>query len=382
MSAPVVGAYSSDEQLDRRLERTLAAAAGLVGSEPRDGDPIEILRDALVRIEAALALEAPDGAWRARVLAHGNELERLRSRYESRFESLENAERGLAVLRESTSPETILSSAAQVLCQHSRLQRAVLSLVKGGALVAEAVYFEGDAVGALKALQALQADPPRLAHPLIETELLRRRRATIVTDAQTHPRVHRPTARTLGWHTYVAVPLLLRGDLIGALHADGGDDPRPLDVLDGDVLWSFARGLAELYETASLRRSLRRQREQMREFIEWLTARSLELSDTSMELLPERPPPPEPPGSPDAVTGRPDVEDTRVFGELLTRRELHVLRLLADGHSNSAIAAQLVVTEATVKFHIVNILRKLHVSNRAGAVARYHRLVRNAGEPG
>jgi DNA-binding NarL/FixJ family response regulator len=60
-----------------------------------------------------------------------------------------------------------------------------------------------------------------------------------------------------------------------------------------------------------------------------------------------------------------------VFAGLLTRRELDVLRLLADGNTNKAIADALVLSGATVKFHVNSILRKLHVANRAEAVSRY-----------
>jgi LuxR family transcriptional regulator, regulator of acetate metabolism len=56
-----------------------------------------------------------------------------------------------------------------------------------------------------------------------------------------------------------------------------------------------------------------------------------------------------------------------------------VLRLVALGHTNGTIAAELVISQATVKFHLTNILRKLHVRNRAEAVSRYHRLVRGSG---
>ena len=51
----------------------------------------------------------------------------------------------------------------------------------------------------------------------------------------------------------------------------------------------------------------------------------------------------------------------------LTRRELEILRLAAEGRSNSEIAGSLWVTEQTVKFHLSNIYRKLGVSNRTGA---------------
>ncbi len=48
----------------------------------------------------------------------------------------------------------------------------------------------------------------------------------------------------------------------------------------------------------------------------------------------------------------------------LTDRELEVLRLVAKGYSNPQIAEQLVVTEATVRSHVSNILSKLHLANR------------------
>ena len=55
-----------------------------------------------------------------------------------------------------------------------------------------------------------------------------------------------------------------------------------------------------------------------------------------------------------------------VFGDL-TDRELEVLRLIAEGHSNAAIAEQLVLSEKTVKGHVSNILSKLHMDDRTQA---------------
>jgi DNA-binding CsgD family transcriptional regulator len=54
---------------------------------------------------------------------------------------------------------------------------------------------------------------------------------------------------------------------------------------------------------------------------------------------------------------------------LLTPRELQVLRLLATGETNRAIAAELVVSERTVDRHVSNILAKLGVPSRAAATA-------------
>jgi NarL family two-component system response regulator LiaR len=51
----------------------------------------------------------------------------------------------------------------------------------------------------------------------------------------------------------------------------------------------------------------------------------------------------------------------------LTDRELEVLRLVAKGFTNPQIAEQLIVTEATVRSHVSNILGKLHLANRVQA---------------
>ena len=53
--------------------------------------------------------------------------------------------------------------------------------------------------------------------------------------------------------------------------------------------------------------------------------------------------------------------------EPLTEREVGVLRLVAQGHSNREIAEQLVITEMTVRTHVSNILSKLHLASRTQA---------------
>jgi DNA-binding NarL/FixJ family response regulator len=52
----------------------------------------------------------------------------------------------------------------------------------------------------------------------------------------------------------------------------------------------------------------------------------------------------------------------------LSPRELDVLRLVASGHSNSEIATQLFIGEATVKTHLVHTFEKLGVNDRTRAV--------------
>ena len=49
-------------------------------------------------------------------------------------------------------------------------------------------------------------------------------------------------------------------------------------------------------------------------------------------------------------------------------RELEILRLIRDGSKNKEIAARLEISEATVNFHIKNVVRKLQANDRTHAV--------------
>jgi two-component system, NarL family, response regulator YdfI len=60
--------------------------------------------------------------------------------------------------------------------------------------------------------------------------------------------------------------------------------------------------------------------------------------------------------------------------EPLTRREREVLQMLASGVGNKEIAAQLAISEHTVKFHVTSILGKLGAATRTEAVAQAIRL--------
>lgn len=63
--------------------------------------------------------------------------------------------------------------------------------------------------------------------------------------------------------------------------------------------------------------------------------------------------------------------------ESLTEREREIMGLIARGHANRVIAAQLFISEKTVKNHIRNIYEKLGVASRAEATARWLGIVRD-----
>jgi LuxR family maltose regulon positive regulatory protein len=74
--------------------------------------------------------------------------------------------------------------------------------------------------------------------------------------------------------------------------------------------------------------------------------------------------PPQPPAAPDAAA----------LPEPISARELAVLHLMADGQSNTEIAAALVIAISTVKSHVNSIFGKLGVATRTQAIARARRL--------
>ncbi len=63
------------------------------------------------------------------------------------------------------------------------------------------------------------------------------------------------------------------------------------------------------------------------------------------------------------------ASDPTPLGSDLTEREREVLQLMVKGLTNAQIAQQISISEATVRFHVGNILSKLEVSNRTEAVS-------------
>jgi DNA-binding CsgD family transcriptional regulator len=163
--------------------------------------------------------------------------------------------------------------------------------------------------------------------------------------------------------------------VIGFLHGDRVASGAPLRGADRDALWRFALAFGQIFERAVLRRRLRIQRQELRQVASWADARTSELSDGAIDLAVER----------EAPTGEDPVRaqgSDSALRDLLTRRELDVLEHMVKGETNADIARALVVSEGTVKFHVKNILRKLHASNRAEATSRYLRMSLRHGDAG
>jgi LuxR family maltose regulon positive regulatory protein len=72
----------------------------------------------------------------------------------------------------------------------------------------------------------------------------------------------------------------------------------------------------------------------------------------------------------DDLTSRADVSSWAGDRKALTPRQVEILRLIATGLNNQAIAQRLFISEHTVHRHVANTLNKLNVSSRSAAVAR------------
>jgi LuxR family transcriptional regulator, regulator of acetate metabolism len=344
--------------LQHRMQAAIAGARRLLAMPE---GPIR--DDDLPATIAALVAHLDDPSATTAQRAHEQMLESLRRRFEDRLDALGRVHAAAHELRTITSPSALLEAAAGVLCDASRFERVVVSHVSRGALIPAAVRFRGDDGEAAAVLAALRAEPVRLEHPVIELEILRRKRATIVADAHLHPRVDRRLAELMGWRSYVAAPVRTGSRIVAMIHADRGRSSL-VEALDRDVAWEFATAAAQAHESAALRRTLRHERSQLRQLLERLNARSARLNDASVQLMPLDEPP-----DPEEVAG--PASTMAGLARLLTPRELEVLQLLAQGMSNRDVATELVLSEGTVKFHVNSVLRKLRVTNRAEAVARY-----------
>jgi LuxR family transcriptional regulator, regulator of acetate metabolism len=349
-------------ELARRMLEVSRSARALIGA-PRVDDAVEP-----AELPALIAAVAALGAGSGLELdEHRRTLDRVRRRYETRIEAIERIAAAAVALRAIDSPQALLERAPRALAEHSGLARVVLSRVSRGAMHVEAVHVDDAPGEAAEALALLRAAPVRLAPPLIEAEILRRRRGTIVTAAQTGDRAHGPLVTVMAWSSYVAAAVIVRGDAVALLHADRGGASE-VDALDRDVLWEFADGLAQAYERAALTHALGEERAHSRLLLEWLSARAAELDDVSLDAAARAPVllVGSEPADPGARAAPPAALEA-----VLSRRELEVLRLLVAGRSNREIGVELVLAAGTVKFHVGSILRKLGVRNRAAAVSHY-----------
>jgi DNA-binding NarL/FixJ family response regulator len=142
---------------------------------------------------------------------------------------------------------------------------------------------------------------------------------------------------------------------------------RTVDEIDRDTVWAFAEGFGYAFERTVLVERMRRQHAEVRTALATAEQAAQALQDADLELRKVEP-------AVRSPASRMLAAMTSRVNEMLTRREVEVLRLMAVGRTNQQIADELVITPGTVKSHVKRILRKLHATNRAEAASIYARL--------
>jgi LuxR family transcriptional regulator, regulator of acetate metabolism len=272
---------------------------------------------------------------------------------------LRSVQRALLRLGSEQSLGRLVNLAPRLACQALELDRAMLLHISGNTIVSGTAWWGGDQIAASDFARFLRAAHPQLTSCPPEFESVQRQLPILVANAQRREDIYRPLVHAARSEAYVVAPMI-RGDrVIGLLHADRYPVvDRQLDVLDRDLLWTFATGLADLIDRAA--------------------ARGLKSGNGTIWSEPSAGPEPVAAEEPPALSAVPSLSAHTGALALLTSREHEVLRLLAEGAANATIASRLVISEATVKSHVRHILRKLRAANRTEAVIRYQTLV--AGE--
>lgn len=264
-------------------------------------------------------------------------------------------------LRPSSSLAALFREATQALCENLGFDRAAVFSLQGRSLTLESVHQCGASTAALEELAGLAADPPPLGPWLHESEVLRRQRAILVDDAESDPHA---LGLLPGAVSFVAAPVVCHERPVGLIHVDFGAGDQVLTEYDRETVWAFAEGFGYALERCVLADRLRQQSARVVALVRSTEASVVELSSPEIEL-----------GPPETRAVSPQVRARPANGleDDLTRRELEVVAMLAEGETNARIARRLIVSEDTVKTHVKHILRKLGVHNRSQAVSRYFR---------
>lgn len=273
----------------------------------------------------------------------------------------------LGRLSGARSTDAIRAGAPRELVEACGFTRAMISAVQGSRWVPLKLHTRhGVDPRAAEFLAYVESDAEiPLANMLAETDVVRRRTAVLVDEHLVGTRAFKPIIEVARSPAYVVAPVLAEGRTIGFMHADRVGQARSVDEDDRRCIQAFTAELAVVYQLASWsERVTERSRRALGELER--AAEALRLIDSPVAEFPQVPE--------RAPTARlePDAGDGAIRQDgFLTAREYEVLEHVADGATNRVIAARLSVSEDTVKTHMRGVLRKLRVTSRGAAVARY-----------
>jgi LuxR family transcriptional regulator, regulator of acetate metabolism len=369
----------ADTTLATQATEALAAARALLGDDalvpnPADDEAVEeAVNQTINRLSAALEsrlngddLQLATTAMRLTALKHRWTAETIARG----LDGLATVQRALARLRAAGSVDEMIQLGPRVACEFCGFQYAVLFRVDDDVMRPISAYSTVDDTWPERVVEAFARHAPvHLGPNSLETDMLRRRRPVIVHDVVSDPRVLR-AGRAVETGGYVAAPVIPEGRVIGFLHGATGRTP---DIVERDIISAFAEGYGYALERSILTDRLTRNSEIVRELMHDAEHRLGQLREAQLVIAPADEP--QGSGSSPHPAATPFVASTSRVHQLLTRREIEIVELMAEGCTNREIAQRFVVSEGTVKSHVRNILRKMHATNRAEAVSRYWRLV-------
>lgn len=288
-------------------------------------------------------------------------------RLDQRDAALARVREALAALRRIDATAALVNEAAVAVCSLG-FDRAIVSRIDHGRWLPEAVYVGRDARWAEEILAAGRENPVVLDDTVPEWEMVRRGTALLVSDVQETTGVNRPIAESSLSRSYVAAPIVAHGSVVGFLHADCYYQKRNLDETDREVLAAFGEGLGYALARSAVLDRLNAVRLDLGNLATGVST-AMPVAEWSLHR-PLAPPTDGPVGNGHAFL-QAFLSPGQGGEAALTRREVEVLRRMAEGDTNAKIARRLVISEGTVKTHVKHILRKLGASNRAEAVSRW-----------
>jgi DNA-binding CsgD family transcriptional regulator len=225
----------------------------------------------------------------------------------------------------------------------SGLDRVLLFQVDAEALSVRGAHFRANPEWASDCFRFAMDHPIQLQPNRFETEVLRRRVAGLALSAMRDPQCAHPITSYTSTTSYVSAPILHRDELYGVINGDTYYSRRPVDVVDRDILAAYAAKLSSLFDRT-------------------LDPKAASRVDVAKRIRREH-------RRADALPTARNPRDHNMFR--LTPREQQVVGLMATGATNKDIAAQLIISEETVKSHVRSILRKSGMPNRTGAVGYF-----------
>lgn len=377
---PAPGDVSGDiTELEQRSRELRARAAELLGIEiaVKNEDHAEA---ALACMEAIAAQPADPAvvdtksSIRGALLADLQEVVLELQDYHGadRLRRVVGCERGLQRLRHCTTPWELIDRVCDELAASCGFGRVLLSRLEDG-------HWRPLTGSATLRAQTWFKQWRGRAVPLEDLDLERRviinRQPALVRDTS-GPGLH-VIVRQILVESYVIAPIAPNGEAIGWLHGSHMTGGRSCGETDRDVIAAFADGFGRMYERLTLLERVQRRQQAIRETLRLADAALQDLGAFELELALQA----------DQVdladSGRSLLDAPHDLGmDALTPRELDVLRLIAQGANNNEIAAELVVTVATVKSHVNRLLAKLGAVNRSQAIVHYRRAERGQNSAG